>query len=98
MLHVVLFGILLVATPSVPSFWKQTKKHWFYHVSDALTEPNMGHQKEDQKLQNERHAAWERSNRKKSERHAAWERFRSLDGPDGFPRKGLPITAQTVYF
>ena len=57
--------------PACSSLWKQAKKHWFYHISDALAEPNMGHQNEYQKLQNERHAAWERSNRKKSERHAA---------------------------
>jgi hypothetical protein len=35
---------------------------------------------------------------KKRERYTAWERFRSLDGPDGFHRKGLPIIAQTVDF
>ena len=58
----------------------------------------MGHEKEHAKLKNERHAAWERSGGKKNERHAAWERFRSLDGPGGSPKKGLPKTAQTIHF
>ena len=91
-------GYIWWPLPACPSFEKSLKKHCFYNVSDALAGPNMGHHKEHQKLQNERHAAWERSGEKKNERHAAWERFRSFDGPDGSPKKGHPKTAQTVYF
>ena len=97
-LQTLLFGIHLVAATSVPFIWKILKKHCFHNVSDALAGPNMGHHKEHQKLQNERHAAWERSGEKKNERHAAWERFRRFDGPDGSKKKGHPKTAQTAYF
>ena len=79
-----------------PSFGKSAKKHLFHNVSDALAGVNMGHHKEHRKLQNERHAAWERSGGKKNECHAAWERFRNLDGPDGSPKKGFPKTVQTM--
>ena len=97
-LQILLFGINLVAAPSMPVIWKINKKHCIYNVSDALAGRNMGHHKEHQKLQNECHAARERSDEKKNERHAAWERFRRLDGPDWSPQKDLPKTAQTICF
>ena len=80
------------------SFSTYEKDIGFINISDALTEAMLDHPKECPKAKNERHAAWERSGGKKNERHAAWERFRSVDGPDGSPKKGFPKTAQTIYF
>jgi len=98
MLQVVLFGILLVGAPSVLFILKTSKKalvlprfwhpHWAQH----------GAPKGISQISKRVPCCMGALQQKKSERYAAWERFRSLDSPDGFPRKGLPIIAQTVYF
>ena len=50
------------------------KNMYFYNILNALTKAMLDHPLEHQKLKNERHAAWERSDAKRNERHAAWER------------------------
>ena len=96
-LQVLLFRIHLVVAPSVPFFVKKAKKRWFYNISDTLAGPNMGHQKEHQKWKNERHAAWERSSKKKNECHAARERFLYFHGPD-WSRTWSPKSVPNRYF
>ena len=58
----------------------------------------MGHQKEHQKLQNERHAAWERSGGQKMSAALIGNAFAVWMVQMGPPQKGLKKTTQTMYF
>ena len=74
----------------------QNERHAAWERSDGKKNERHAAWERSGETQNERHAACERSAKTQNDRHAAWERFRSLDGPDGSPKKGPPKTVQTI--
>ena len=70
----------------------------FIDVFDALIDSMLDHRTVTKNQKNERHAAWERSGKKRNERRAAWERFSCFHGPVGCLQELPRRSHQTFIF